>query len=67
MNWIHRFINPSHAGQIMGSYATTFALVGGTFAVVDCLAETVRGAPHTPPQVLISNAPERHLPCLVVF
>ena len=36
-------MSPSHAGQIMGSYATTFALVGGTFAVVDCLAETVRG------------------------
>ncbi len=32
-----------HAGQIMGSYAATFALVGGTFAVADCLAETVRG------------------------
>lgn len=27
----------------MGSYAATFALVGGTFAIVDCLAETVRG------------------------
>ena len=30
----------------MGSYAATFALVGGTFAVVDCLAETVRGEAH---------------------
>ena len=27
----------------MGSYATTLALVGGTFAVVDCLAESIRG------------------------
>ena len=27
----------------MGSYAATFAMVGGTFAIVDCLAETVRG------------------------
>ncbi|CAK0786578.1 hypothetical protein CVIRNUC_009792 [Coccomyxa viridis] len=32
-----------YTGQIMGSYAATFAMVGGTFAIVDCLAETVRG------------------------
>ena len=30
-------------GQIMGTYAATFAMVGGTFAIVDCLAETMRG------------------------
>lgn len=29
----------------MGQYASTFALVGGAFAVVDCFAETMRGAP----------------------
>ena len=27
----------------MGTYAATFALVGGTFAVVDCLVEDFRG------------------------
>ncbi len=27
----------------MGAYGTTFALVGGTFAVVDCLVEDFRG------------------------
>jgi hypothetical protein len=27
----------------MGQYAATFALVAGTFSVVDCLAETIRG------------------------
>ncbi|EIE23039.1 mitochondrial import inner membrane translocase, subunit Tim17/22 [Coccomyxa subellipsoidea C-169] len=32
-----------HTGAIMGAYGTTFALVGGTFAVVDCLVEDFRG------------------------
>lgn len=27
----------------MGGYAATFALVGGTFAVVDCTMESFRG------------------------
>lgn len=27
----------------MGQYATTFALVGGTFAVVECTVEQFRG------------------------
>ncbi|CAL8465542.1 g5078 [Coccomyxa elongata] len=32
-----------HTGAIMGQYATTFALVGGTFAVVECTVEQFRG------------------------
>ena len=32
------------AGGIMGQFASTFALVGGVFAVVDCFAESMRGA-----------------------
>ena len=40
----------------MGTYAATFAMVGGTFAIVDCLAETVRGDSH----VLILPCLHRH-------